>query len=137
MPTLANITIIDRASTPVSHVFKPVDLKSGIGYLAEDRADGSAVGQNLLQASSQVQPSKRIKSQAKITIPKVVVETVNGVSVNKIVDTSYITVTCDYGSQFTAAERDAILGMVPKLADTAANQPILQKVMVGAERFYG
>lgn len=137
MPTLANITIVDRAGTPVSHVFKPVDLNNGTGYLAEDRADGSAIGQNLLQAESKVQPSKRIKSTAKLTFPKTVVETVNSVSVNKVVDTTYITITCDYGSQFTAAERDALLGAAMKLCDTVANQPVLNKVMVGNERFYG
>lgn len=137
MPTLANITIIDRATTPVSHVFKPVDLQKGIGYLEEDRADGSAVGKNLLQVSSIIQPSKRIKCVAKVSIPKVVVETINGVSVNKIVDVSFLTITAEYGSQTTPADRDAILGMGVKICDTAANQPVLNKVMAGNERVYG
>jgi len=137
MPTLANITIVDRASTPVSHVFKPRDLVDGQGFLFEDRADGSRIGENQLSAFSKKQPSGRLKSQAKIAIHKVVVETVNGVAVNKVVDTSYLTITGDYGSQFTPAECDALLGMGMKVCDTAANQPLLNKVMTGQERVYG
>lgn len=137
MPTLANITIVDRAATPVSHVFKPRDLVEGQGFLFEDRADGSRIGENQLSAFSKRQSSGRTKAQTKITVNKVVVETVNGVSVNKVVDTAYLTITGDYGAQFTPAECDALLGMGMKVCDTAANQPILNKVMTGQERLYG
>lgn len=137
MPTLANITIVDRATVPVSHVFKPVDLQKGIGYLEEDRADGSAVGKNLLQMSSTIQPSKRMKCVAKVSVPKVVVETINGVSVNKIVDVSFLTVIAEYGSQTTPADRDAILGMGGSICLPDSHQPILNKVMTGNERVYG
>lgn len=137
MPTLANITILDRASTPVSHVFKPRDLVDGQGFLSEDRADGSHIGENQLSVFAKKQTSGRLKSQAKIKISKVVVETINGVAINKEVDASYLTITGDYGPTFTTAEIDALLGMGMKVCDTAANQPIMNKIMTGQERVYG
>lgn len=137
MPTLANITILDRASTPVSHVFKPRDLVDGQGFLFEDRADGSRIGENQLSAFSKKQTSGRLKAQTKISIHKTVTETVNGVAVIKVVGTSYLTVIGDYDPNFTPAECDAVLGMGMKVCDTAANQPTLNKIMTGQERLYG
>jgi len=137
MPTLANITILDRAVAPVSHVLKPRDLKAGRAFCYEDRADFSPVGENQLSYQVDFMPGGRKKSDIKLTIFKVVSETINGVIVNKVLDTTYYTQKMDFGPSFTPAERDAIVGMAMKINDTAANQPILNKITTCSEKNMG
>lgn len=137
MPAIAAITINDGAATPASHVFAPIDVKSGVGELAERRPSGSLVGENKLGLSTRrVSASRRDKSEIRLAIPKVVTETVNGVSVDKVVGTSYIRILADWDSNHTLDERTALKGLV-RNAMAATGQDLLDKVFRGVERVYG
>lgn len=137
MPGLTTVTINDRASTPVAHTFVPENLSNGEGFLVERRSNGSYVGEPKLSAGNHVTPSRRAKAKMRLVIPKVVSETINGVTVEKVVDTSYITLTLDWGSQFTDSERDVILGMVENATKNRTSQPFLNRVLCVVDRVYG
>lgn len=137
MPSIAAITINDGATTPVSHIFAPIDVRDGVGELAERRASGSLIGENKLGLSTRrVSASKRDKSEVRIAVPKVVTETINGVAVDKVVGTSYIRIHADWDQHHTPEERTALKGLV-RNAMAATGQDLLDKVFRGVERVYG
>jgi len=137
MPAIAAITIKDGATTPVSHIFVPIDVNGGVGELAERRATGSMIGENKLGLSSRrVSASKRDKSEIRFAIPKVVTETVNGVNVDKVIGTSYIRILADWDPNHTPDERTSQKGLVHN-AMSASGQDLLDKVFRGVERVYG
>lgn len=137
MPSIAAITINDGATTPVSHVFAPIDVRDGVGELAERRASGSMIGENKLGLSTRrVSASKRDKSELRFAVPKVVTETINGVAVDKVVGTSYIRILADWDPNHTPDERTAHKGLI-RNALAASGQDLLDKVFRGVERVYG
>lgn len=136
MPGMQNITIIDRAGTPKTHIYAPENASSGVGSFVERLADGSFVGEPKLSASARVTPSRRGKSVVRMAFPKVVTEVINGVNVPRVAGTSYFKQEIDWDPLHTAAERDAILGQLMKVNDTKANQPFLQPVVTAAEMVF-
>jgi len=137
MPAITAITVQDGATTPVSHAFVPVDVKDGVGELAERRPSGSLVGENKLSATSRRVPaSKRDKAEIRYAVPKVVTETVNGVAVDKVIDTSYIRIIADWAPSHTPDERTAIKGLA-RNALASTGQDFLDKVFRGLERVFG
>lgn len=137
MPAINAITINDGASTPVAHVYTPVDVTNGVGELAERRPSGSMIGEAKLGISSRrVSASKRDKSEIRFAIPKVVTETVNGVNVDKVIGTSYIRILADWDPNHTPDERTAQKGLV-RNAVAASGQTLLDAVFRGLERVYG
>lgn len=137
MPQVVPVSVVDRAATPKTHTFVPVDVDGGVAQLVERLATGSYIGEPKLVAGNRVTPTRRSKSDIKMVIPKVVDETINGVIVSKVIDTSYLTITCDWGQHFTETERQALLGLVTSASGTAAQQPFLNKVLVVSDRIYG
>lgn len=137
MPAIAAISINDGATTPASHVFAPIDVKDGVGELAERRPSGSLIGENKLGLSARrVSASRRDKSEIRFAIPKVVTETVNGVGVDKVIGTSYIRILADWDPNHTPDERTAHKGLV-RNAMAATGQDLLDRVFRGVERVYG
>lgn len=137
MPSIAAITINDGATTPVSHTFAPIDVRDGVGELAERRASGSMIGENKLGLSTRrVSASKRDKSEVRLAIPKVVTETINGVAVDKVVGTSYVRILADWDPNHTPDERTSLKGLV-RNAMAATGQDLVDKVFRGVERVYG
>lgn len=137
MPSMAQLTILDGASTPVSHVYVPVGVNDGVGEFGERRASGSLIGETKVGASTRrVSSSKRDKSEIRFAIPKVVTETINGVSVDKVIGTSYIRVLADWDPNHTADERTAVKGTV-RNALAATGQAFIDTVFRGLERVFG
>lgn len=137
MPSLANITILDRATTPVSHVFKPRDLNKGRAFTYEDNSDFSPIGENQLSYQVDFLPGNRRKADSKLEFFKTTTEVINGVSVKKILDVARFTGKIEFGPSYTPSEKEAFVGAVMKLFDTAANQPVLNKIQTCAEKNYG
>lgn len=134
---IASISVIDRAATPVTHNFVFRDADSGKVTLAEPRATGSYVGENQLQLSNRTTPSRRNKGEIKLSFPKVVTEVINGVSVDKVLGTSFITITTDWHESFTETERNVNLGLAEKLVGPKASQPQAYAALIGVERLTG
>lgn len=135
---LQQVTLKDRTSgTPVSTVFKPTELVDGVGRLVATRADGSAIGQRVLslQGRRKNGTGNRRASEMKIAIPKVVVETINGVSVPRVVDTAYYVVSSDIGPQFTAEELNNHMGELESALKS--DQPFVKAILFGRENVHG
>lgn len=136
MPSIIPVTVKDRVATPVVHTFAPTDVTQGEGTLVERLASGSYIGEPKLIASNRTTPNKRTKAVMKLSVPKVVVETVNGVEVPRVVGTSHITVTHDWDQMHTATERNNIQGMVADALGPVSAQPFLNPVLLGKEAVY-
>lgn len=138
MPTITAISLIDRAATPVTHSFVPVDVNAGVGYTVERLASGSFIGEPKLSAASRRTPgSKRDKAEMQLVVPVVVSEVLNGVTVYKEVDATRIRVLYDWSPLHDASKRNEIQGMVENSQKNAVSQPFLNKVLLGLERVFG
>jgi hypothetical protein len=115
----------------------PVGLEKGVGSLVERLASGSFVGEPKLSISNRKTLGRRDKAELRLEIPIVVSETINGVDVTKVLDTSYARISYDWSPHHTAVQRDAIMGMVSDSQGTVAQQPFINKVMVCLERLFG
>lgn len=135
---LQSVTLKDRTSgTPVSTVYKPQELINGVGRLVADGPSGAAVGQKVLHIVGRAKKGtgKRRYAEMKLAIPKVVIETINGVSVPRVIDTSYFTVTADVGPLFTTAELENCEGELESALGT--NQAFIKAILIGRENVHG
>lgn len=90
----APIVVNDGESTPVAHTYSPVRIRSDNGKaIYENRAETYALGRESLEvgmtASSKVRTTDIV-----LKVPKVVVETINGVAVPKVADYGTFKATC-------------------------------------------
>lgn len=135
MPGIIPVDLKDRAATPVDHRFVPVDTNDGEGTLVERLSSGSFIGEPRLSASCRV-TQRRTKSVLKVTMPKVVSETINGVAVPRVVGASYVEVKFDWAQEHTEAERNNLQGMIADALGAKADQPFLNPVLLGLEHVY-
>lgn len=135
MPSIQNVVLKDRQATPVNHTFTPRSVSNGTGVVAEAAASGTAIGENRLSVSSRTTAGNRRKSDLKFSFKKVAMSTVNGVEVPQIVDTAYVTITYDFGPNWTEAERNNIQGQVEDSQRTTST--LVYNTVVKAEAVYG
>lgn len=135
MPSIQNLVLKDRQATPVNHTFTPRSVSDGQGVVAEAAASGTAIGENRCVISSRTTAGNRRKSDQKFTFRKVAVSTVNGIEVPQIVDSAYVTITYDFGPNFTEAERNNIQGQVEE--SQKATCLLVHHVVVKGEAVYG
>lgn len=111
MPQLQSVVLKDRATpTPVDHTFIPRDVRSDVGTVIE--TTGVPYGNSRLSVSLRVQPSGQYKPEVKLAIPVLVNETVNGVTIPKVVRTAYADVTFKFDPLSTEEERNNLVGML-------------------------
>jgi len=112
MPALASLTVNDGETTPLAHTFVPVAVDNGIARLKN--SDGTPIGDEIITISLRETPQK-YKGRLVLTVPTMVTETINGVSVPRV-DRSIIVdvnVACDKTS--STQERDNALAMAGNL----------------------
>lgn len=80
----AAITVQDGQTTPVNHVFSPIRIDAKTGEaMYDNRAQTYAVGRETM--GLRMSTSSRVRTtHVTLKIPKVVVETINGVAVPKV-----------------------------------------------------
>lgn len=108
MPQNAQITINDGKSTPVAHIFSPqrIDPATGIATWNERNTD-TMVGNPALSFSMRPDNGKlrTSKGEIKLTLPKVALETINGVTSTKVLDTAIGKIELVIPTNTTAQER--------------------------------
>lgn len=119
MPQLVNTVLADRTTpTPVNHTFVPVDrIDGGIGIL--ERKGASYLGNEVLSVSYRATPAGRLKSVAKLAVPIVADETINGIIYPRRLRVGYAEVRFDFDQQSLTQERDDLVGMTMSLLDPA------------------
>lgn len=113
MPAFNNVVLTDRAATPVAHTFVPQQIVGGTAFLAE--STGSPVSDNRLSISWNTSQSGRKKVVAKLVLPIVQNETINGVTTPKAVRVAYAEIRVDFDANSTEAERNNTMGMLSSL----------------------
>lgn len=132
MPALQNLAISDRETTPVTHTFVPRDVKDGTGLVV--RNTGVPVGEEKLTVSMRKVGSK-FRGKLTLSVPIVQNETINGVSMPKVVRTGYATVEFTFDETSSTQERTNLQGMV---ADAlGVTKTLVFKTIVDLEGVYG
>lgn len=110
MPQLESIVLMDDESTPVSHTFVPQAInKDGVAALKE--SDGVPLGDNTYTLSIR-NTGSLYRVRMLLTIPQVVNETINGVTVPKVVRMASANVNLAFGIESTTQERKNIMAMI-------------------------
>lgn len=134
MPTLQNLVLKDRTPvTPVDHTFTPDDVDKGVGTVVE--SNGTKVGDSKFTISRKKSASGRQNIVAKLTIPVVVIETINGVQYPKVVRTAYIEIKASFDSASTTQERTNAIGMMQD--SLAPSKTLVHKTFVDLEGIWG
>lgn len=132
MPALQNLAVVDRETTPVTHTFVPRDVKDGTGLVV--RNTGVPVGEEKLTVSMRKVGSK-FRGKLTLSVPIVQNETINGVTLPKVVRTGYATVEFTFDETSSTQERTNLQGMV---ADAlGVTKTLVFKTLVDLEGVYG
>lgn len=132
MPALANVSLNDRETTPVAHLFVPRDVNDKVGLLV--RTSGVPVGEERLTITSRKSGAK-FRSKLTLAVPIVVNETINGVISPKVVRTAYASVEFTFDETSSLQERTNVAGMI---ADSlATSKTMIHNTLVGLEGVYG
>lgn len=116
MPQLQAISLLDRETTPVAHNFVPRDIINGVGTCV--RYTGLLMGEETFSISSRRSGGKlRVKQM--IRVPVVQTETINGVSVPKVVDVNYVVTEWILSESSTEQARKNLIGMQRDSLDPA------------------
>lgn len=117
MPQLTSITVNDGLDTPVSHTFErgnfPVQGAVTVGTLYE--TDGTILGDIKVSLKTVDRSRERLRPVMTVAVPVVVTETINGVSVDRVVDTDHIRIEGNFGSSSTTDRRKVICGLAANL----------------------
>lgn len=132
MPSLQNVTVNDRETTPVSHVFVPRDVKDGVGLVV--RSTGVPVADEQLTVVSRKSGTK-FKSRVTLSVPVAVATTVNGVTTYSIARYARAMVEFTFDETSTTQERTNLVGMLQNSLGTGVN--LVHKAVVDLEGIYG
>lgn len=108
MPQLQQLVLTDRADTPVSHTFTPVDIQQNVATVSE--RTGSPVADPIYSISNR-RSGDNYKVTIKMSVPVVQNETVNGISRPVVVRSAYVQATFTFSKDSTEEERDNVVGM--------------------------
>ena len=114
MPQLQNLVLKDRAATPKDHTFTPRNIADGVGESVE--TTGVPVGESRHSISLR-RTSDRYKITQKLAVPVVAAQIINGISTPVVVRTAYVSVTFDFASTSSEAERNDLVGMLQSSYD--------------------
>lgn len=131
MPQLAPVTLTDRESTPVDHVFSPQEINDNVGILVN--TDGVPVGNERLGVSLRY-TGNRYKATLTLQVPVVGEEVINNVSSPKILRTAYVEATFSFANTSTLRERKNVVGMFADALGT--DQPLIDAVLTKLQNVY-
>lgn len=111
MPQLQSVILTDRTPvTPVNLTFVPRDIDvNGVGTVVN--TPGTPIGEKRLTVSMKKRNS-RYNGQARLTLPVVATETINGVSRPIVVRTAYVNVDVTFDEKSTEQERTDAIGLM-------------------------
>lgn len=135
MAAFQNVTLTDRATTPVNHVFVPNGYEAkDVAAFVESASGGVPEGSSRLTASVRKTPAGNYKIALKLDVPVLVTEVVNGVSINKIDSIDRAEVTFTFSGKSTTARRNNVVGMVESALKST--QTLLNDLVVNLNPAY-
>lgn len=128
MAQAASITVNDRESTPVAHIYAPRQIVPGSATFVES---GSVpIGEKSLTIR-QRKSGNRYYIRITLAVPVLVMETVNGVSVPTVPRMSFIDANFRFDDTSTLQERKNAVGMFANAL--AASQAVVDGTLTGLE----
>lgn len=129
MAELVNVILKDAQNTPVNHTFTPYDKVGGVGILTEV-VDGVPEAANTLSIGKSNSSSGNVTHvNIKLSVPEVVVETINGVSRSRLERTARFRGEFIYHKSSTLQERRDLVAMVAS-ALVENNQAFIMDTLV-------
>lgn len=108
MAQAASIVVNDRKSTPVAHTFAPRRIENGLASFVE--AAAVPIGESNLTLRWRKSGTK-FYQRLTLSVPALVMETINGVSVPTVPRVALIDVMFRFDDTSTAQERADAIGM--------------------------
>lgn len=134
MPSIQNLVLTDRASTPVNHTFTPSDVKGGVGTVVE--SNGTRVGDRTFTVSGRASPvSNRWNAKLKLVSPVIGSQIANGITTTVVLRTSFATVDFSFPADSTLQERKDLVGMLQSALDPT--KVLVNDTVIGQQGVYG
>jgi len=133
MPALSPITVLDRQTVPVAHVFEPNgSMANGVHSFIQ--TDGVPIGDSLLTVSSRKTSANKTVVLWRLAVPVTKTETVNGIDSEVVIRTAYAECKFTFDESSTLAERQDTAGKIESLikADNALSNAIITQL----QKFY-
>lgn len=134
MPVATSISIQDRESTPVTHVFTPRGKAVNSNVYRFVESSTAMIGDKVLTFSV-TENATKVRVRLKITDPTLANEVVNGITVPKAVRTQFFDGTYTFDKTGTLQERKNLCGFVYNIH--APGQALAMSVITGLEPVYG
>lgn len=131
MPALQSIVLTDRAGTPVNYTFVPRDIQAGIGTVVNN--GGVPIGEKKLRVSL-LEKNGKMRGEVRLDIPVVATETINGISVPKVVRSIKISLQMESEKTATETERNDAVGMF--YSALASSKVLVNDALVKNEGVY-
>lgn len=131
MPALQSIVLTDRAGTPVNYTFVPRDIQAGIGTVVNN--GGVPIGEKKLRVSL-LEKNGKMRGEVRLDIPVVATETINGISVPKVVRSIKISLLMESEKTATETERNDAVGMF--YSALASSKVLVNDALVKNEGVY-
>jgi len=134
MPQLQSLVLTDRATpTPVNRTFLPKDVSNlGVGTVVN--SSGVPAGAQRVSVSMRQRASGNYHGELRLAVPVVVTETINGVSMPKVIRTGYATLTCDFDKTSSEQERNDVIGLMASAL--ASGKVLVNDALVKLEGVY-
>ncbi|DAD49845.1 coat protein [ssRNA phage AIN002] len=133
MPQLQTLVLTDRATTPVNRTFIPRDIdKDGMASVAH--STGVPVGDQVLTIQTTRTRTGRIKVLIQGKFPVVATETVNGVSMPKVIRYANANHVFYFDATSTEQERNDVVGMMASAY--APTKELIHATLVKLEGVY-
>lgn len=136
MPTFQNIVLADATTpTPVNHTLTPQNNEAGVALVAE--ASSTKVGETRLSITPKFKRGggKKFLTDVLFTVPVTATETINGISVPKVVRNAVISATFSFDEMSTEQERKDCIAMFRSALDPS--KPLLMTTLTKVEGIYG
>lgn len=128
MAQATSITVNDRESTPVAHVFAPRQIAPGTAVFVEGGT--VPIGERKLTIYNR-NANGKYRVRIRLEAPTLVTETVNGVNVPKVPRTCYAEVNFTFDETSSLQERKNCVGMFANAL--AASQTMVDSTITGLE----
>lgn len=128
MAQAASIVVNDRATVPVAHTFVPRRVENGLASFVE--AAAVPIGEKTFTVRWRKSGS-RFYQRVTLSVPALVLETVNGVSVPTVPRVTFLDLTCRFDDTSTEQERKDAIGMLYNAL--AASQTVIDGTLVKLE----
>ncbi|DAD49839.1 coat protein [ssRNA phage AIN000] len=125
MAQAVQVSLADRETTPVTHVFNPGGTKDGVSRFVNN-VSGVPVGFEVLTVSSR-ETSGKHKIRLVLSLPVVQSQVISGITTPVVVRTAFAEVNFTFASTSSLQERKNAVGMIS--AALASSQTMLNDTL--------